>query len=574
MAYGELSNSFGSFNTWKHTLAGGSGLINDKFSLDMRLSSISSDGYIDRATSNLKSFYTSAAYFGKENSLRLNIFSGTEHTYQAWGGVPKDSLGTNRTFNPYTYENETDNYTQTHYQFFYNQRMAMNWTGNIALHYTKGAGYYEQYRTQDVFSDYGLDDIQIGNDTISTSDFIRRRWLDNDYYGTIFSLNYNPGKLKLNLGGGYNIYEGNHFGEIIWAQYAANSYQGYKYYDNDAEKKDMNVYTKINYNFRRGISAYVDLQYRTIDYSFLGYNQNLENVQQNVDLSFFNPKAGMYWNINSTHSVFGSFSVANKEPNRDDFTQSTPLTRPEHETMYDTELYYNYRGKKWKASVNLYNMQYKNQLVLTGKINDVGAYTRINIDQSYRRGIELQAAINPIKNISWKMNATFSQNKIINYTEFTDNWDTWGQDSVIYANTDISFSPSVIAGSELKYEYSKKKKVFKTDMEGDDPSSERENIFHVAFISKFVGKQFIDNTSAEERSLPSYLVNDLRLGMELKNSSCCNVSLTFTVRNIFGEVYSSNAWVYRYTFLGAASEMNGFYPQAGRNFLAGLSVKF
>jgi iron complex outermembrane receptor protein len=588
-AFGEISNSFGSFNSHKHTLKMGTGKLfktNNKrtnyFSFDSRLSWIASDGYIDRAFSDLKSFYISGAYVSEKSSLRFVAFSGKEKTYQAWGGVPKDSLETNRTFNPYTYENETDNYIQSNYQLLYNFSISEKLKGNVSMHYTKGAGYYEQFKKSDdiygdgLFSSYGLDNIIIGSDTITSTDLIRRRWLDNDFYGTVYSILYNLNqKWEFIFGGAYNKYDGNHFGEIIWAQYALNSNINQEYYRDAAQKTDWNNFLKTNYWISKSINAYVDLQIRNVNYQFNGFDRNLNVVNQKSSLLFFNPKFGITAYLPKNQVIYSSFSMANKEPNRDDFTSSSLNSRPKPESMIDLELGYKISSLNFMFNLNFYHMKYKDQLVLTGKINDVGSYTRQNIAESYRQGIELETGFKINQHFNFAMNATLSDNKILNYIEYIDNWDTWDQDSIIHAKTNIAFSPSVIIGATLTYS-------FKFSSNGNlffiQPSNRGQNVnseFNLALIPKYVGKQFIDNTSNTERMLEAYFVCDARITYTRKRTnSGRNLAFNFTLRNLFNELYSSNAWAYTYKSAGQLNSEVGFYPQAGINFLVGLTLGF
>lgn len=587
-AFGEISNSFGTFNSHKHTLKIGTGKLyqsNNKrtnyFSFDSRLSWIASDGYIDRAFSDLKSFYVSAAYVSEKSSLRLVVFSGKEKTYQAWGGVPKDSLETNRTYNPYTYENETDNYIQSNYQLLYNFRIKNNLKGNVSLHFTNGAGYYEQFKNHDdiygdgLFSSYGLEDVIIGSDTITATDLIRRKWLDNDFYGTVYTLQYHPNqKWEFVLGGGWNRYEGNHYGEIIWAQYAMNSNINQEYYRDDAQKTDWNNFLKTNYWITKNINAYVDLQIRNVKYQFNGYDRDLNIVNQKSNLLFFNPKFGLTGYLPKNQIIYSSFSMANKEPNRDDFTSSSLNSRPKPESMMDLELGYKISSLKFMFNMNFYHMQYKDQLVLTGKINDVGSYTRQNIADSYRQGIELEAGYKINQRFNFSMNATFSNNKILNYIEYIDNWDTWGQDSIIHSKTDIAFSPSVIVGGTLSYsfKYSSNGNLFFLQY-NRKPAVNSE--FNLAVIPKYVGNQFIDNTSNSERMLEGYFTCDARLIYSRKRvNSGRNLAFNFTLRNMFNKLYVNNAWAYTYNSGGQQYSDLGFYPQAGINFLVGLTLGF
>lgn len=570
-AYALSNNTVGSFKTLKNNVEFGTGLLNGKFTFDGRLSRITSDGYIDRATSDLKSFYLSGAYYGSDEVLKGIVFSGKERTYQAWNGVPLNYLENDslRTFNSYTYENEVDNYGQTHYQLHYTKQLNSNSNYNLSFHYTKGAGYYEQYKASESFSDYGFSEIIIQDDTINETDLIRRKWLDNDFYGTVFSYNTSIDNMDLTFGGAWNTYTGKHYGEVIWAQYASDSELGHIYYDNDATKDDFNVYTKLNYQYNDKLSLYADLQRRTIDYTFIGFDQEGNNVEQSADFDFFNPKFGVFYQVNQNRSAYASFAVANKEPNRNDFVESSPDSRPQHETLFDTELGYKINGNKLQFGINAYYMVYENQLVLTGQINDVGAYTRTNIDYSERKGIEVEAAYVISEKLKWVGNATFSENKIANFTEYVDNWDTWGQETIHYEDTDISFSPDLIWASTFSYELN--------------------DHLNAQFISKYVGDQYIDNTSSQERMLEAYLVHNARLSVNINSKVFKTAKITFQANNLLEEKYSNNAWIYRFIsdgydprpddpYVNANSEggydMAGYFPQAGRNYLLGISLGF
>ena len=570
-AYALSNNTVGSFKTLKNNVEFGTGLLNGKFTFDGRLSRITSDGYIDRATSDLKSFYLSGAYYGSDEVLKGIVFSGKERTYQAWNGVPLNYLENDslRTFNSYTYENEVDNYGQTHYQLHYTKQLNSNSNYNLSFHYTKGAGYYEQYKASESFSDYGFSEIIIQDDTINETDLIRRKWLDNDFYGTVFSYNTSIDNMDLTFGGAWNTYTGKHYGEVIWAQYASDSELGHIYYDNDATKDDFNVYTKLNYQYNDKLSLYADLQRRTIDYTFIGFDQEGNNVEQSADFDFFNPKFGIFYQMNQNKSAYASFAVANKEPNRNDFVESSPDSRPQHETLFDTELGYKINGNKLQFGINAYYMVYENQLVLTGQINDVGAYTRTNIDYSERKGIEVEAAYVISEKLKWVGNATFSENKIANFTEYVDNWDTWGQETIHYEDTDISFSPDLIWASTFSYQLN--------------------DHLNAQFISKYVGDQYIDNTSSQERMLEAYLVHNARLSVNINSKVFKTAKITFQANNLLEEKYSNNAWIYRFIsdgydprpddpYVNANSEggydMAGYFPQAGRNYLLGISLGF
>jgi iron complex outermembrane recepter protein len=581
IAYATLNSSVGSFNTVKNSVSFGTGLIDKKWTFDARMSKLNSNGYIDRAFSDLKSFYVSGGYYGKKSILKLIIFSGTERTYQAWYGVPEARLNNDttgmqqllmngsvsqeqydnminsnsRTFNIYSYNNQTDNYQQDYYQLHYSYELTKKLNINAALHYTKGAGYYEEYKNDQSFSDYGLLNVMLAADTITSTNLIRQRWLDNDFYGVTYSVNYDDRKkVQFTLGGAANQYKGDHFGNIIWAQYASNSTIDGKYYDDKADKNDVNVFAKCNYNLHKKINLYADMQYRTVYYSFLGYNDQLENVQQTANLGFFNPKAGLTFTLNANNTLYASYAVANKEPNRDDYVQSTPQSRPKSENLQNVEAGFVHKAKNWMVSANYFYMYYKNQLVLTGQINDVGSYNRTNIDKSYRSGIEVQAAVKPFKNLEVSGNISLSKNIILDYTEYIDNWDDWSQSPSYLGNTDLSFSPSVVAGTNVNY-------------------SPIKNV-NISWLTKYVGKQYMDNSSNPNRMLKPWFVNDLQLEYSIKPKFVKEISFNLLLNNIFNRLYESNGWTYSYIYGAKSYTENWYYPQAGRNYLFGVSVKF
>lgn len=553
--YAEVNSSAGSFNTFKNTVMAGSGLLAGHFTLDARLSKITSDGYVDRASSNLKSFFVSGGYYGTRTIIRLNVFSGAERTYQSWYGIPQAALDTNRTFNYYTYPNQTDNYQQDHYQLIASHTINSNWNLNLALYYTKGRGYYEEFKAQDEFANYGLPNFILNTDTITAADLVRQRWLDNGVYGLTYAVNYTNGKrLDMTLGGGANQYKGKHYGDIIWMQYAGAVPKDYRYYNNSATKNDVNTYLKAMYDFGAGITAFADVQYRYVGYTFLGFDNNLNNVQQQVNHHFINPKAGLTVELPSRHTLYTSVSMAHREPTRDDYTQSTPQSRPKAERMIDTELGYK---KQWDIAyigTNAYFMYYKNQLVLTGQINDVGAYIRSNIDKSYRAGIELEGAVNIGKKVKLAGNATFSQNKVFDFTEYIDDYDTGVQQMVQHTSTDISFSPNWIAAATISYEPVK----------------------HLVFSlqNKYVGKQYLDNTSNEERKLNGFTTQNLLINYSFSIPYVKEISLRFMVNNLLNAKYEPNGYTFSYIYGGQKTTENYYYPQAGINFIGGIGIRF
>ncbi|ULQ56682.1 TonB-dependent receptor [Flavihumibacter rivuli] len=554
-AYAEFNNSYGSFNTWKNTIKAGSGLISDHFTIDARLSRISSDGYIDRASSDLKSFYLSTAYLSGKSSLRLNVFSGKEKTYQAWYGIPQSEVGNCRTCNiagterpGEPYDNETDNYQQDHYQLFFNHSASEKLSFNIATFLTRGRGYYEQYKADEGFGKYGLQPVTVGNETITSTDLIRQLWLDNYYYGTIYSLQYKHKKTQLTFGGGYNRYDGQHYGKVIWGKIGVPD--NHKWYDLDALKTDFSVYGKWQQQLGEKWESFVDLQLRNVRYDIEGFRDNPTLATDNR-YNFFNPKLGISYR-HKNWSAYASFGVANKEPNRDDF-EAGATQQPRHETLYDVELGLEKKTSTYTLGANLFYMHYRDQLVLTGKVNDVGAYTRTNIPKSYRLGVELQASAKLTSWMKLAANLTLSENKVIDFTEFLDDYDNGGQKEVNYNKSDIAFSPAVVGGATL-YIY---------------PVSNAE----IAVISKYVGRQYLDNTGKAERSLDPYYVQDLRLSYTLSRKLAREVNFIFQVNNLFNKLYEPNGYTFSYIYNNLMTTENYVYPMAGINWMAGLNIR-
>jgi len=555
--YAELSNSYGSFNTLKNTFQFGSGIFAKHFIMEGRLSRISSNGYIDRAKTNLKSFYFSTAYVDDKNSLRLNIFSGKEKTYQAWNGVPENLLHTNRTYNslgtekPGTpYDNETDNYIQTHYQLFYNHKFNSYWKGNIAAFITKGKGYYEEYKGDATLADYGLPDYTTGTTTVTSTDLVRRLWLDNIFYGSVFSLQYHKTKTDFTVGGGWNSYDGKHFGEITWAKVQAAVPVDYRWYNLTAHKKDLSLYSKWTQQLCNNLQSYVDLQFRNIDYTIYGFRDNPALLIKN-NYNFLNPKLGITYNKNSWQ-VYASYALAQHEPNRDDY-EAGKTQQPKPELLNDFEAGIEKKKSNYSFGVNLYYMKYKDQLILTGKINDVGAYTRTNIPDSYRAGIELQGKYIFCKYLDITANATFSNNKIKNFTEYLDDYDNGGQKSNFYASTDIAFSASTIAGGSINI----------------TPVKNAE----INLISKYVSRQYLDNTSKKSRSLDPYYTQDIRLSYLLEGKVLKATRIIVQLNNVFSKKYEPNGYSFSYIYGGSLTTENYYFPMATFNCMVGLSVR-
>ena len=534
-ASGEISSSFGSYNSNKNTVKFSTGLMNDHFEIAGRLSTLKSDGYVDRASSNLKSYFLQGTYVGNTTLIKALAFGGTEKTYQSWNGIDAATMETDRTFNSagmFTdeagntrfYENETDNYQQDHYQLHWNEKITGNWSTNLAVHYTKGKGYYENYKEDADFADYGL--LPVGTET--TTDLIRQKWLDNDFYGTTFSANYKSEKLDVILGGGWNKYEGQHFGKVIWARYASQSELGDLYYNDAATKTDGNIFAKANYQITEKISLFGDLQLRNVHYKA----DSWETGVVNDNFNFFNPKAGLNYDINAKNKLYFSYAKANREPNRTDYENGNP--KPEK--LNDYELGWRLDAENVKINTNVYYMAYKDQLILTGELDDVGSPIRSNSDKSYRLGLEVDATIVISEKFIIRPNFTLSDNKNVDLNiGFGD------------VTTDIAYSPSIIAGNIFIYK----------PIEG----------LYVSLLQKFVGEQFMNNVDSIEAKLESYFVNDLNVSYEIKPKSVFqSITITGLVNNVFDKKYVSNGYmwdVYPY-----------YYPQAGINFLAGLTLKF
>lgn len=553
--YAESNNSYGSFNTWKNTLKAGTGLIDGRFTVDARLSSIRSDGYIDRASSDLKSFYVSSAYFSGKASVRLNVFSGKEKTYQAWNGVSESLLQTDRTYNSAgtekpgdPYDNETDNYQQDHYQLFYNQGINDRFSFNVAGFLSRGKGYYEQYKASQSFSDLGLPNIIIGDSIITQTDLVRQLWLDNYYYGGIFSLQYKNKGTQWITGGGWNRYDGGHYGKIIWAQVGIP--KDYEWYNLDAFKTDFNIYGKLQQKITQHFEIFGDLQYRNVRYRLNGFRYNPSLVVDNT-YHFLNPKAGISYTNQNWFGYF-SYALANKEPNRDDFEAGTEQ-QPLHETLHDFELGIEQKNHSFNWGATLYYMKYRNQLVLTGKINDVGAYARTNIPDSYRMGIELQAQWQPFQSLNASGNIAFSSNKVKNFVTWYDDYDNGGQKTESFTETDISFSPSVTGSGIINFV----------------PFSNWE----ISLMGKYAGKQYLDNTSNENRTLNAFYVQDFRTIYTLRELLFSEINLVMQVNNIFNKKYEPNGYTYSYYYGGSLTTENYYFPMAGRNFMFSVNVK-
>lgn len=555
--YAEFNSSYGSFNSLKNTLRVGTGLLGNHFTIDGRFSSISSDGYIDRASSNLKSFYVSSAYLSERTNLRLNVFSGKEKTYQAWNGVSEVDLATNRTINyagmerpGAPYDNETDNYNQDHYQFLFDQKLGSHLVFNTGLFLVKGKGYYEQYKAGESLADYGLTPLNAG---ITETDLVRQLWLDNSFYGNIFSLQYGKGQTALTLGGALTNYVGNHFGTVTWTEQELKEAPR-RWYDNDGEKADFNIYGKWQQNLSPEWQVFTDLQYRRVHYTTNGFRDN-PGIPIDQTYNFFNPKLGLSYSRNNW-LAYASYSVANKEPIRDDFEAGVAeLPRPER--LHDMELGLERKRASYNLGATLFYMKYNDQLVLSGKINDVGAYTRTNIENSYRAGVELQGGAVITKWLQASANLALSKNKIKNFNEYIDeydaNWDWAGQDTISYKETDISFSPGVVGAATISI-----KPVEKLEL---------------SLMGKYVGRQYLDNTSNKGRSLAPYYTQDIRASYSFPMRWFSNVNIIAQVNNVFNKLYEPNGYTFSYYADNVLTTENYYFPMAGTNWTVALNIK-
>jgi len=583
-AFLQSSHAAGSFNTLKNNISFGTGLLRNNFTLEGRLSSIKSEGYIDRGRSDLQSYYLSGAWKNRNNIIRFNVFSGKEITYQSWYGVPESRmkgdktamqayiirnglneeesenlLNSGRTYNYYTYDDQTDNYRQDHYQLLFSHSFTSNWLLNMALHATKGSGYYEEYKNNQSLSDYGIPDVVLNDTIITTTDLIRRRWLDNLFYGATWTLKGNPAdNFTLTFGGGINRYEGDHFGEVIWAEYAGNSDIRQRYYENNAVKDDMNAYLRGEWEVSGQMHLFGDVQYRIVDYTFTGPNEAGIPAPQNDQLLFFNPKLGITYRPLMNMTLYGSVSVANKEPNRNDYTESTVSSRPTAESMIDYEAGVKYASKRFNSGINFYYMDYYDQLVLTGKVNDVGSYTRVNIDRSYRAGVEMDMAVQLLKKIVLQGNVTLSDNRIKNYIEYTDSYDVdfnyLGQQAATFKNTTIAFSPQLTSGVQLQYT------PFQT--------------LEASLIVRHVSKQYLDNTEDENSALSAYTVGDIRISYSPALNFCKKIRFDLLLNNVFSTLYASNGYTFGYLYDTTRIRENFYYPQAGFNFMGQVTLRF
>ena len=577
-----IDNGFGSFNTMRNSVQLYTGLLPNRFAFNARLSNITSDGFIDRAFADLKSFYFSAGYFGNASSLRFITFSGKEQTYQAWYGVPlvklhNDRAGmekliamdgwseaeannlfnsNQRTFNRYLYDNQTDNYQQDHFQLHYSYQPTSKLLVNSALHYTRGKGFYESFKYNQSFASYNFpfSTLNINGEDIDNTDLIAQKWLDNHFYGITFSAAYQHENMHVVIGGAANQYDGDHFGNVTWTAVNAGLPANFQWYFNQGTKRDLNYFAKITSELLPSTSIYLDLQGRHVYYSINGLHDDQRDLTRSTRYDFFNPKFGINYEFEAGKRLYASVAVAHREPSRSDFRDADLNMVPRPERLVNYEAGFDWITSNWGLQANLFYMGYRDQLVLTGRINDVGAYIMNNVPESYRAGIELSGRVRVTPNLSWSGNIAISRNMIKNFTEYVDNWDTGLQESFFLGDTDIAFSPRVVASSSIE-------------------ANPLANL-SVILNSRHVGRQYIDNTSNQSRMLDSYLVNDLvtRYRINLKGNTA--IELALQVNNLLDASYISNAWVYSYISGQTRDVIDGYFPQAGRHLMAQVRLKF
>lgn len=583
--YAEMSGTYGSFNTNKETFKVGSGLIGGHWNFDARFSHIASDGYRDRASSKLHSYFAQAGYFGGQTSVRFITFGGKECTYHAWDGISKADLTDNRKYNPNGeikrdgkvigfYDDQTDNYRQTHYQLIWDQGIGTNWHWNLGLHYTDGFGYYQEYKNARTLKEYGLEPFMVGDNKVKKSSLVRKKNVDSGFGGAVFSLNFAKGSFNTTFGGSFNSYANDHYGNVIWAEnYLLPLDPSHEYYRNKGKKNDFTIYWKASNTLWKSLRLYADMQYRHIGYKITGDNdkwdwtaspEHLQVLNVDEKFDFFNPKVGLIYDFNKHNTAYASFSVAQKEPTRNNYTDGLFTVRPKAEKLFDWEAGYTFNSDRFTAGVNFYYMKYKDQLVLNGKLNEIGEAMAENVPDSYRMGVELQAGVKITEWLRWDLNGTFSRNRIKDYVGYVSNYEasTWNdlytQTAVEKGNTTIAMSPSFIGNSVIEF-----------NLKG----------FSAQFTSQYVSRQYLDNFENKEDSLDPYFVSHLNLAYTFKLPHVKAITVGCTVYNIFNEKYENNGYSQTCALVSAdgsykLSSDPRFYPMAGTNVLAHLTFSF
>lgn len=583
--YAEMSGTYGSFNTNKETFKVGSGLIGGHWNFDARFSHIASDGYRDRASSKLHSYFAQAGYFGGQTSVRFITFGGKECTYHAWDGISKSDLTDNRKYNPNGeikrdgkvigfYDDQTDNYRQTHYQLIWDQGIGANWHWNLGLHYTDGFGYYQEYKNARTLKEYGLEPFMVGDNKVKKSSLVRKKNVDSGFGGAVFSLNFAKGSLNTTFGGSFNSYANDHYGNVIWVEnYLLPLDPSHEYYRNKGKKNDFTIYWKASNTLWQSLRLYADVQYRHIGFKINGDNdkwdwtaspEHLQVLNVDEKFDFFNPKVGLIYDFNKHNTAYASFSVAQKEPTRNNYTDGLFTVHPKAEKLFDWEAGYTFSSDRFTAGVNFYYMKYKDQLVLNGKLNEIGEAMAENVPDSYRMGVELQAGVKITEWLRWDLNGTFSRNRIKDYVGYVSNYEasTWNdlytQTAVEKGNTTIAMSPSFIGNSVIAF-----------NLKG----------FSAQFTCQYVSRQYLDNFENKEDSLDPYFVSHLNLAYTFKLPHVKAITVGCTVYNIFNEKYETNGYSQTCALVSAdgtykLSSDPRFYPMAGTNVLAHLTFSF
>lgn len=575
--YVDLSSSYGQYNTLLMSAAVGTGIMKNGLSLDARYSYVKSDGYIRNGKVDHRNLYAAISHYTDKQLIRLIYMDGVQHTGITWEGIDPSMIEKDRRYNPagqYTddngniryYDNETDNYYSNIGQLLYTRYLSEALTLNANLGYNHGYGYYENYKADRKFSEFGLDNQVIGETTYKKSDIIRRKLMMNDLYSGGFNLKYKSGQFGLTLGGMYTYFDGSHYGRLVWVKHNQDIANGYEWYRNEADKKDMNVYLKAEYRPTDNLSLFAEIQERYIDYRMKGIDDDLADLTNNNYYNFINPKGGLSWRFSNYNEIYGSFGISNREPLRADLKESLKgggerdITS---ERLYDYELGYKYTNSIVALSVNLYYMDYKNQLVQTGKLNDTGYKLQQNVPDSYRTGVEIALAYRPTEWLRLDGNVTLSRNKIKNYTAYFDyydnqtDWNSLGQTSTFYKSTDISFSPNTVGSLSVTF------KPF-----------EKED-FTLSFINKYVGKMYYDNTSNDDNRLSEYLVTDMVASYSLNVGKVGKFDFQFFINNLASIKYSANAWVETTKFAdGTEAVYKGLFPQAGANLMGKIRYRF
>lgn len=562
-AYAQISNAVGSFGSLRHTLKFSTGLLNDKIEIAGRLASIQSNGYIDRASSDLNAYFLQGVYQEGNTLIKALVFGGHEITYQSWFGLDPMTLTNDRTYNPAGeiydengiltgfYDNQVDNYKQDHYQLHWNQRYTGNWSSSVGLNYTYGRGFYEEYNNATDLRDLRLNDVNVGNTTIASTTNIVQKWLDNDFYVLTANIRHKGAQTEVVFGTLLSSYQGDHFGNLIWARYASNAQPKHEFYRNKAEKNEFSAFGKITHQLGDSFTAYADLQYRRVNYTARGSLDELGNIDIEDEFNFINPKMGLTFHPNENTQLYASYAKAQREPNRSDYENGSP--RPE--VLNDFELGYRSSGKKTKWSANLYYMGYKDQLVLTGELDNVGAPIRQNVGNSYRLGIEAEGSIALSSQLLWQPNLSISRNKNRSFSFQRD-----GQVQNL-GDTNISYSPSIIGGSNLVYA----------------PSTQ----FQIGLLSKYVGEQYLGNIDADLSKLAAYFINDLNIRYAIGSLGWVKaIDFSLLINNVFNSLVETNGYFFTYDDSWSVPNQTttiegvGYYPQAGINFLLGASFTF